>query len=186
MGLSADAEDWVGVLGGNGSAFGRVFDRHHDAVRRSAHRLVPSPADAEDVLAIVFFEAWRRRESVRLVDGSIRPWLLVTATRAAQNARRRARRYRALLDRLPPPESSPDPVDAGADAAMAVFRRLPRADQDVLALCELADLSEREAAAVLRLRPGTVTSRLARARARLARGAGQGGVLLLPEVTDGR
>jgi RNA polymerase sigma-70 factor (ECF subfamily) len=173
MSLSADAEDWVGVLAGDGQAFGRVFDRHREAVRRCAHRLVTSPGDAEDVLAVVFLEAWRRREAVRFVDGSILPWLLVTTTHAAQNLRRGARRYRALLDRLPPPEAAPDHADRfDTGAATAALRRLPRADQEVLALCVLEELSEREAAAALRVRPGTVKSRLFRAKARLLRAMG--------------
>jgi RNA polymerase sigma factor (sigma-70 family) len=186
MSLSADADDWVGVLAGDGQSFGRVFDRHRDAVRRSARRLATSPVDAEDVLAIAFFEAWRRREAVRLVDGSILPWLLVTATHAAQNLRRSTRRYRALLDRLPAPEVAPDHADLlDAGAATAALRRLSTADQEVLALCVLEDFSEREAAAVLRVRPGTVKSRLFRAKARLARALDTGTYSLAEEATHG-
>ncbi|WP_396133584.1 RNA polymerase sigma factor [Arthrobacter sp. 1088] len=44
--------------------------------------------DAEDATAAAFLELWRRREGVRLVDGSILPWLLVTTTNTARNLQR--------------------------------------------------------------------------------------------------
>ena len=165
-----DADDWDAVLAGDGEAFGRVFDRHRDAVRRSVRRLVAQEADAEDVLAVVFLEAWRRRAAVRLVDDSVRPWLLVTALHAAQNVRRSARRYRALLDRLPPVEDAPDHADLIDDGRVSgAFRRLSPADQRILTLCVLEDLSERQASEALDVPVGTVKSRLSRAKARLAR-----------------
>lgn len=80
MDAEADAEDWAMVLGGDGDAFGRIFDRRKQQVRRQAGRLLDRQADVEDAVAIVFLEAWRRRTSVRIVDGSLLPWLLVTAT----------------------------------------------------------------------------------------------------------
>lgn len=52
---------------------------------RHSLRLVASPADAGDVVPIVFLEAWRKRATVRFVDDSLLPWLLVTATNAAGN-----------------------------------------------------------------------------------------------------
>jgi RNA polymerase sigma factor (sigma-70 family) len=164
-----DQDAWAAALRGEGEAFGLIFDRHRDRVRRHSHRLVPTPADAEDVVAITFLEAWRRRDAVRFVDGSMLPWLLVTATNSARNLSRGARRYRALLERLPLASSfepSPD------DDAQRALRSLPLADQQVIALCVLDGYSEREAAAALGVAPGTVKSRLSRAKARLARQLG--------------
>ena len=45
--------------------------------------------------------------------------------------------------------------------------RLPRRDQDILSLCVVEELSTAEAAAVLQIAPGTVKSRLSRAKKRL-------------------
>jgi len=56
---------------------------------------------AEDVVAATFFELWRRRKSVRVVDGSVLPWLLVTTTNISRNLTRGIRRYRALIASLP-------------------------------------------------------------------------------------
>ncbi|MFS2076169.1 RNA polymerase sigma factor, partial [Curtobacterium sp. CT11-133] len=83
-----DSGDWAMALEGDGEAFGRVFDRHRHRVQRHCMRLVPVDTDAADSVAIVFLEAWRNRARVRLVDGSLLPWLLVTATNVARNQTR--------------------------------------------------------------------------------------------------
>ena len=41
-----------------------LFERHHDRVFRTAHRVTGSAADAEDVLQTVFLRVARRQESV--------------------------------------------------------------------------------------------------------------------------
>ncbi|MGB3910709.1 MAG: sigma factor [Pseudolysinimonas sp.] len=79
----ADAAEWARAVDGDGEAFGRIFDRHRDRVLRHGLRLAPTTNDADDLVAITFFEAWRNRERVRVVDGSVLPWLLVTATNVA-------------------------------------------------------------------------------------------------------
>ncbi|PZF10306.1 hypothetical protein DEJ25_13190 [Curtobacterium sp. MCPF17_011] len=167
-GSGDDAEDWATAGRGDGEAYGRVFDRHRDRVHRHALRLVPPEVDVDDVVAVVFLEAWRRRRSARLVDGDLLPWLLVTATNVARNATRATMRYRRLLATLPPADHAPDPADRHDDgAAVAAFRTLSAADQQVLALCVIAGHREAEAAEVLGVPIGTVKSRLSRARKRL-------------------
>ncbi|WP_083229980.1 sigma-70 family RNA polymerase sigma factor [Curtobacterium sp. UCD-KPL2560] len=164
-----DRVDWGRALGGDGEAFGRVFDRHRHRVLRHAQRLLPVEADAADAVAVVFLEAWRLRARVRLVDGSVLPWLLVTATNTARNQGRATRRYRAALDRLPPPEPSPDHADRETDGeAVRALRTLAPRDQEVLTLVVLEGYAEREVAEALGIPQGTVKSRLSRARARLA------------------
>lgn len=173
----ADAAEWARAVAGDGEAFGRIFDRHRDRVLRHGLRLAPTPSEADDLVAITFFEAWRNRERVRVVDGSVLPWLLVTATNVGRNLRRSAGRYAALLERLPPGEHTVDPADhvAGHDFAV-YFDRLSPNDRQVLTLCVLEGYSERDAALTLGVAPGTVKSRLSRARRRLASAlASQGG-----------
>ncbi len=180
MGQGTEEADWGAALAGDGEAFGRIFDRHRDRVRRHGHRLVPTPADVDDLVAMTFFEAWRLRSRVRVVDGSILPWLLVTASNVARNQQRSARRYRTLLERLPAGEPAPDPATVIDEVGVAArFDRLPLADRQVLLLCVVEGYSERDAASVLGVRPGTVKSRLSRARRRAAD-------LLAPEVEHDR
>jgi RNA polymerase sigma-70 factor (ECF subfamily) len=174
----SEADLWSRALNGDAIAFGQIFELHADRVFGYSLRLTRSPADADDVTALVFLEAWRRRKSVRVIDGSIIGWLLVTANYAARNLARSLRRHRLALSKLPPLLDESDPtgaVDHRLDAAgndvgvMAAFSSLSRHDQDVLALCVLEELSLAHAAHALGVPIGTVKSRLSRAKARLAR-----------------
>jgi RNA polymerase sigma-70 factor (ECF subfamily) len=74
-----------------------------------------------------------------------------------------------MLGRLPadPHEDELYFDSLGTDAHDAL-RRLSAADQRIITLCVLEDLSEKDAAAVLGIPVGTVKSRLSRAKARLA------------------
>ncbi|MFB2583056.1 RNA polymerase sigma factor [Herbiconiux sp. P15] len=179
MGTDDEAAEWAAATGGDAAAFGRLFDRHRDRVFGQALRLIRDPHDAEDVTALVFFEAWRKRASVRVVDGSVIGWLLVTTNNVVRNLSRSTRRYRAVLDRLPRPSVSdhPDPTDEvgermdrqARDAQVrTAFSRLTEADQNVMTLCVLEELSMEQAAQVLGIPAGTVKSRLSRAKQRLA------------------
>jgi RNA polymerase sigma-70 factor (ECF subfamily) len=78
--------------------------------------------------------------------------------------------------RLPPPEATSEFADETIErlederrmrVVLSLVSRLPRREQDVLALSAWAGLSYEDTAAALRIPVGTVRSRLARARARL-------------------
>lgn len=167
---------WRLVVNGDGDAFGALFDRHRDRVLHHSLRIVGSAHAAEDITAMVFYEAWRRREYVRMVNGSIVAWLLVTANNTIRNDLRQRRRYRNFLDRLPPSTDIPDIADAFADEEQQefeaatldqAFARLRQADRNVLTLCVVEEMTIRDAAAALGIPEGTVKSRLNRAKARL-------------------
>jgi RNA polymerase sigma factor (sigma-70 family) len=180
----SDAAEWTAAVAGDGEAFGRIFDRHRDRVWRHGLRLAPTTTDADDLVAITFFEAWRNRERVRVVEGSVLPWLLVTATNVGRNLRRSAGRYTALLERLPPASDAPDPADrVVAPEITAQLARLSLPDRQVLTLCVLEGYSERDAAAALGVAPGTVKSRLSRARRRLASAVISEGVTHEPRIS---
>jgi RNA polymerase sigma factor (sigma-70 family) len=173
---STDEALWLLMVKGDGEAFGELFDRHRDRVLRHALRIVGSAHQAEDITAIVFYEAWRRREYVRMVNGSIVAWLLVTANNTIRNHNRQRRRYKAFLDQLPPPAVGADVADEFSDSAerdaeatalRAAFSRLKPQDRDVLTLCVVERLSLRQAASALGIAEGTVKSRLHRAKTRL-------------------
>jgi RNA polymerase sigma-70 factor (ECF subfamily) len=172
-----EAALWASALDGDPASFGRLFDSHRDRVFGQALRLMRSPHDAEDVTALVFLEAWRKRDAVRVVDGSIVGWLLVTTNYVARNFVRSLRRYREAMDRLPAPSAADDhaaEVDARLDRASGdrrvrdAFSRLSKNDQDVITLCVLQELTTGQTAAALGVPVGTVKSRLSRAKSRLA------------------
>jgi RNA polymerase sigma factor (sigma-70 family) len=158
--------------------FGHIYDRHFPGVYSYiASRLGPDAAD--DVAAETFIDAFRRRGSFDPARGSVRPWLLGIATRlVAQHRRAEARRYRALT-RIPADPDPGGPEDRVAARVSAQARREPLLqavaglsddDRDVLLLIALGGLSYDEVASALSIPPGTVASRLNRARRKI-RGA---------------
>ena len=173
--VSTDAELWELAAAGEPAAFAALFERHARAVYNFCFRRTADWALAEDLTSVVFLEAWRRRADVRLDGESALPWLLGVATNVVRNRWRSQRRHKAALERLPRDTAGgfADDADARLDderrmgEALRLVARLPRREQDVLALCTWAGLSYEEAAIALGLPVGTVRSRLSRARARL-------------------
>jgi RNA polymerase sigma factor (sigma-70 family) len=165
--MSDDAAEWVRVRGGDPAALAALFDRHEARLFRHARRLLTAREDAKDAVTIAFFELWRKRATVRLVDGSPLPWLLNTVSYAARNLERSSRRYRTLIARAPRPVVVEAPSEADDSGVLAALKRLPAREQNVIILTVLEGYPEREAALTLGIPVGTVKSRLARARAKL-------------------
>ena len=168
------------------SRFEELFDRHAAELLRYCFRRTADAALAEDAVSIVFLEAWRRRSTLRQ-DADPRPWLYGIATNVVRQQWRSRRRHAAALGRIAAQrregELTPDVVERQEQvrAVLARIARLPRREQDVLALCVWSDLSYAEAAGALGVPVGTVRSRLARARQRLDDGA-SGDTCLNPEM----
>jgi RNA polymerase sigma factor (sigma-70 family) len=183
MALATDAELWRRAADGDPHAFGVLFERHARTVYNYLFRRTADWALAEDLTSLVFLEAWRRRRDVSLEHESALPWLYGVATNVLRNRRRSQWRYRAALERLPHERGSDiaDDADARLDderrmrSALRLLSRLPKREQDVIALCGWSELSYEEAAVALGLPVGTVRSRLSRARVRLRELAGAGG-----------
>ena len=173
-GAVSDEVLWQRSVAGDGDAFGVLFDRHRDRVFRHACRLSGTWSAAEDIVAATFLELWRRRADVRLVNGSVLPWMLVTATNISRNVARGTRRYRDFLDRLPREQHSPDVADIAESGALGVDPRLRaalhalrRTDLELFALVVLEDYSLTDAAQVLGLSQSAAKARLHRTRSRL-------------------
>jgi RNA polymerase sigma-70 factor (ECF subfamily) len=175
MGELTDADLWERAAAGETQAFGTIFERHAATVYNYCFRRTGNWSQAEELTAVVFLEAWRRRTQVELERDDALPWLLGVATNVMRNVWRSQRRHRAALQRLPR-ERVADfaaDVDERLDderqmrAALRALQKLPRADQDVLALCVWEELTYEQAALALGVPVGTVRSRLSRARARL-------------------
>jgi RNA polymerase sigma factor (sigma-70 family) len=155
--------------------FGTLFERHARVIYNYCFRRTADWAAAEDLTSVVFLEAWRKRQSVRLYGETALPWLYGVATNVLRNSARSLRRHRAALERMPTGHE-PDFADDAAErlddearmrAVLESYSELPRRDQEVLALCVWSELSYEEAAVALGVPVGTVRSRLARARTRL-------------------
>lgn len=166
---------WHRSLLGQGDAFGALYDRHRDRVYRHAYRLCGNHHDAEDIMAASFLELWRRRKHVRVVEGSILPWLLVTTTNMARNRARAALRYQRLLNALPRTLESTDPagdpyrryqnqLDQNLARALATLKA---EDLHLVSLVVFEEHTIAAAATVLSLTPAAAKSRMHRARQRL-------------------
>jgi RNA polymerase sigma-70 factor (ECF subfamily) len=154
-------------------AIADVYDRHHDALRGLARRLLGEAALAEDLVHDVFVElpgAIKRFRS----DASLRPFLISIAVNRARKYFRAAGRRRAAMARYAAqPEAMVDGPDEDVtrrELAAALHRGLDRlpADQRVaFVLCEVDQLSSREAAAIAGAPEETIRTRLWHARKKL-------------------
>jgi len=159
-------------------SIGLLFDLHRDRVFRHAYRILQNQADAEDASAVSFLELWRRRSHVRVVDGSVLPWLLVTTTNACRNLDRSPRRYRRLLESLPHSESHLSAEDAFLNLTpsvdvMVALRELTPRDAHLFALIGMEDYPPPSPTRpALGISPGAARTRLHRIRTALQRKLG--------------
>lgn len=197
-GVTRDAADdvaWAALMSGDSEGLAALFDRHVRAVYNFAFRRTGSWSQAEDIAQATFITVWRRSAAGSLPALQHRtalPWLLGVADAESRNYQRGSVRRRRLRDRLElfEPRSGPvagDPADDVAgrlddEATMAELRAavsvLPPHERAALELVTWSGLTMSEAATALGVAEGTVKSRLARARNRLASS--------LASVHDGR
>lgn len=161
------------VRAGDADAFGAIVERYQQVAFRVAYLIVRDGAAAEDVCQEGFIRAYRQLGRFRSGD-PFRPWLLRIMTNLALNEVRARGRRRGLFARLAPREERVEPGPAAAVEAqerqtllLRAIEELPADDRVVLYLRHFLDLPEREIAAAIGKRPGTVKSRLSRARGRL-------------------
>jgi RNA polymerase sigma-70 factor, ECF subfamily len=115
--------------------------------------LLRDPAAAEDVTALAFERAYRRRRSFDRRRGEERAWLFGIARNAALDELRRRRRVVALTGE-PAREAEASEVDEGEvalrrTAVQAALAKLPARDREIVALKFHAGLSNAELARVL-------------------------------------
>lgn len=146
-----------------------LFDRELPFVWRSLRRLGVPPAATDDAAQEVFLVASRRLADIEA--GRERSFLFATALRIAANARRtyarRDARHDDTLDRVIDPTPGPEALADRARARAVLDRVLAVLELDlraVFVLHELEEMSMAEIAETLEIPPGTVASRLRRAR----------------------
>jgi RNA polymerase sigma factor (sigma-70 family) len=126
---------------------------------------------AEEILQDVMLAVWQGAGRFR-GKSRVRTWMLSIARHKAINAvkRRRSPQATAIHDNLPGLAPSPSSLVEREDALAQVrdaLRRLPEAQRETLELVFYHQLSGNEAAQVMGVSPGTVKSRLHRAKANL-------------------
>jgi len=161
------------VRNGDAEAYAALVERYQTVAFRTAYLVVRDAATAEDVTQDGFIRAYRQLSRFQLGQ-PFRPWLLRIVTNLALNEVRARGRRRGLLGRLRPIEepSIPGPARAFEQSErqrtlLTAIARLRHDDQVVLYLRHFLDLPESEIATTIDQQPGTVKSRLSRARTRL-------------------
>jgi RNA polymerase sigma factor (sigma-70 family) len=167
-------------------SFEEVVLPHLDAAFNYARWLTKNDADAEDVVQDAYLRALRFFSSLRGEDA--RAWLLtiVRNTWYGRFPRRAGSAVMTVAD-----EEEDHRADASLDPEAQMIQQqtveqvrraletLPADFREVLVLRELEGLSYKEIAAIVGIPLGTVMSRLARARERLA------GLLATSELSGG-
>jgi RNA polymerase sigma-70 factor (ECF subfamily) len=159
--------------------FERIILPHLDDAYTLARYLLRDEHDAQDVVQDAVLRALRYFDGYR--DGDARAWLLTIVRNCCLSWQRRHRADRLAVpfaDEVTEQLSDPQESDALAieRSERAVLERaiatLPTEFREVIVLREVEDLSYKEISEVVGIPIGTVMSRLARARKRLAAALG--------------
>ncbi len=166
-----DAELLRRHAAGDRAAFDVLVRRHRDRLWAVALRTTGDPEEAADALQDALLSAYRAAGRFR-GESAVTTWLhRIVVNACLDRARRRAVRPTVPL---PPAERTPaDPRDRMGERETALevtaaLRTLPAEMAAALVLVDIEGWSVAEAAAILDVAEGTVKSRCARGRARLA------------------
>jgi RNA polymerase sigma-70 factor (ECF subfamily) len=165
------------TLRGNTDAFSFLVKKYENKVFHLASGFVPDRATADDLAQEVFLKAYLALPKFQF-RSEFGTWLYRIAVNHMKDyLRKRARREEVALD--PAKEALLAAEDARQkeeeertgkahrDLVMQMLRKLPLKHQMILTLRDIDGLSYEEIGQILRLSPGTVDSRLFRARRKL-------------------
>lgn len=170
-------DDQVRLIGDDPELMDLFYREHADAVKRFFARRVADPHEIADLTADLFLVAIRHAHRYQADSGRPIAWLYgIARNLVADSSRRQARRFRAesrLQGRRLLDETSTlhilERVEAekAARELYAALDALPRSDRRLMELVAIDGLSVVEAAAALKLKPGTARVKLHRSRAKL-------------------
>lgn len=167
---TSDAALMAATRDGDREAFALLVDRYKERLVAYLGRLTGSPERAEDLAQEAFLRLWQ--SAGRYAErGRLQGLLYSIAVNLVRSEERRARRWRLLSVLLPMAPEGFEPVAPAALLARERERHLARALAELplayrvpLVLTEIEGWSQRDVAAHLGCREGTVKSRLHRAR----------------------
>lgn len=179
-GRDADAQLLTRAAAGDSGALAALYRRHGDAVFRLAWLLTGSESTAADVLQATFLALLEKPVGYDAARGTVAAWLCGIARHLAwrefDTRTTVSDEVEALAEgpaRIDAPVLPPLPADE-LERARAIERlhaallKLPPNFREAIVLVELQQMSYAEAAELAGVQIGTVRSRLARGKARLA------------------
>lgn len=158
---------------GDADAFEQLVAAYRDQVFRLALRMCGNEADADEVAQEAFLSAWKALPNFR-GDSRFSTWLYQLTSHAAIDLMRREKRQIAAEDitevSAPDPAPGPQQQAEQSETRQAVrdaMAQLSPEYRQIVVLRFLQELSYEEIGVVLKLPPGTVKSRLNRAKSQL-------------------
>lgn len=163
----SDAELLAAHVAGDRHAFAELFGRHHRQLHRLARLSSRNPEDAADALQDAMLSAHRSAGSFRH-DAAVSSWLYRIVVNACLDRLRRAKSQpTAPLDDSYPVADRTNQVETAILVQRALMR-LPAEQRAAVVAVDMQGYSIADTAELLGVPEGTVKSRCARARARLA------------------
>jgi RNA polymerase sigma-70 factor, ECF subfamily len=175
---SADQELLRQLAQGNETAFMALYERYQGPLYRYVLHMSGNTATAEEVTQEVFMLLMGKPRGYEPEKGSLGGYLFGIARNLTRRILERSRLDQPIddeeLDAANDPALASD-LDVLAELSNAEMLErlrkavlaLPEPYREVVALCDLDEMSYADAAALLECSPGTVASRLHRARAML-------------------
>lgn len=171
--LVSDTDLLLAGARGDKTAFGALFARHERYLASVALRTTSDPEDAEDALQDAYVSIMRTAVGFR-ADSSVQCWMHRIVVNAAFDRIRRRRHHDARplsdADDTLPVRTENDFTDT-VDLRLSIGRALdvlPAAQREAIIAVDFEGRSVCETARALGVAPGTVKSRCARGRNKLA------------------
>ncbi|WP_433266867.1 RNA polymerase sigma factor SigM [Actinosynnema sp. CS-041913] len=170
---SSDADLIAAHAAGDPHAFSELVKRHRDRMWAVALRTLRDPEEAADALQEAFISAFRAAAGFRS-ESQVTTWLHRIVVNACLDRMRR----RQTRPTVPLPEAGPGepvaPRDAMAEretrlVVQEALAELPEEQRAPIVLVDVEGYSVAETAQLLGIAEGTVKSRCARGRAKLAK-----------------
>jgi RNA polymerase sigma-70 factor (ECF subfamily) len=170
---STDAELIAAHAAGDPRAFAELVRRHRDRMWAVALRTLRDPEEAADALQEAFISAFRAASSFR-AESQVTTWLHRIVVNACLDRIRR----RQARPTVPLPEAGPGEPAAAGDAmadretrlvVADALAALPEEQRVPIVLVDVEGYSVADTARLLGIAEGTVKSRCARGRAKLAK-----------------
>ena len=178
-----DAALLAAHVAGDPAAFGELFNRHRDRLWAVAVRTTGNPEDAADALQDAMISAFQRAETFR-GQSAVTTWLHRIVVNACLDRLRRAKvraadplpddledhAARGTLLAAAPGAGPPEQAEATdrRRRVLAALGELPPDQRAALVLVDMEGYPVQEAGRILGVPTGTIKSRCARGRARLA------------------
>ncbi|MEV8635570.1 RNA polymerase sigma factor SigM [Streptosporangium sp. NPDC051023] len=169
----SDADLLTRHIAGDPQAFSEIVKRHRDRMWAVALRTLGDPDEAADAVQDAFVSAYRKAESFR-GEAAVTTWLHRIVVNACLDRMRRKSVRPVADDELVEAAERDTPVldqTAEREVSMevsAALKLLPSDQRAALVLVDMMGYSVEDAAQVLEVPSGTVKSRCARGRAKLA------------------